>query len=360
MKIYFLVATQHDNLGDLLINKMLIDELSKYGSVYVDSAGLTTSFKNVLISNNINDFEKEYGTSLKRIYGYKLLSVVRKDFDYYFKSPGPFGGIGYDFKSILRIVALAFQYNFLSKNMKMNLVGNDIIIKTKIDNWFQKSTFKVFDNYLVRSKENKDELLRRGYLKTNFIPDVGFLYEEKVLVCEKNKLCISFRDLNNENYKNQIETILKKTIPYFKNRGFDVEFFYQVESDYEFNFLLSKLFKAEGATFRGICLNYSNIPYYNQVKYVLTNRLHVMILGIIHGSIPLLLLNNDNKTSKINRIIDDNNLSQLIINSFTDIVNIKKNTDLYLKKINDIKAKNKIICKKQIQNLFENHEDRKK
>ncbi|WP_373941208.1 hypothetical protein OEG92_15795 [Polaribacter sejongensis] len=41
MKIYFLVATQHDNLGDLLINKMLINEISKYGTVYVDASRCT-------------------------------------------------------------------------------------------------------------------------------------------------------------------------------------------------------------------------------------------------------------------------------------------------------------------------------
>ena len=34
---YFLCITQPSNLGDLIINKMLVDELCRYGKVYVDA-----------------------------------------------------------------------------------------------------------------------------------------------------------------------------------------------------------------------------------------------------------------------------------------------------------------------------------
>ncbi|QXP64480.1 hypothetical protein [Polaribacter sp. HaHaR_3_91] len=355
MKIYFLVATQHDNLGDLLINKMLIDEISKYGTVYVDAAGVPDSFKKELISkNNVKDFELEYGGSLKRITGYKLLSDVRSEFDFYFKSPGPSGGVGYDYKSIIRTVVLAYQFNYLSKGqMKLNLVGNDIIIKTKLDSWFQRNTNKCFENYLVRSKQNRDELLDLGYKNARFIPDVAFLYDRKNGTNEKKeKVCISFRDLKSEKYKNKIISILTDAIPFYKEKGLIIEFCFQVESDYEFNKFLYEKFKSENVLFKASCLKYNEIPYYNTAKYVLTNRLHVMILGIVHQAIPVLVLNDDLKTSKINRIISDNKLDVLIVNTSEEIKGIDKNySDIFLN-IEQIHLKNNELGVNKVKSLF--------
>ena len=51
MNSYFICATQPTNVGDLVINKMLIDELCRYGTVYVDACGLPSDFKNVLLQH---------------------------------------------------------------------------------------------------------------------------------------------------------------------------------------------------------------------------------------------------------------------------------------------------------------------
>jgi hypothetical protein len=353
MKIYFLLATQHDNLGDLLINKMLIDEVSKYGTVYVDAAGLPASFKEAVITNEIKDFEKEYGGSLKRPSGYKLLSAVRTNFDYYFKSPGPSGGIGYDFKSILTTTVLAFQFNYLSKGkIKLNLVGNDIIIQTKLDKWFQKNTNRAFKNYLVRSVENRDQLIEMGYKNTSFIPDVAFIYDNKGVKIIKNNVYISFRNLKDDNYKDKIITILRETIPFYKQQGLKVEFFFQVESDYEFNHFLFKIFQSEGIHFKSTCLRFDEISYFNKAKYVLTNRLHVMILGIVHEAIPVLILNDDQKTAKINRVVKDNKLDNLIIDSFESLKIINTKYEGIAVEIAQIKNHNKLLITNKIKELF--------
>ena len=355
MNIYFLVATQHDNLGDLLINKMLIDEVSKYGTVYVDAAGVPANFKEALLSKKgVKDFEKEYGGSLKRMSGYKLLSKVKAEFGYYFKSPGPAGGFGYDYKSLIRTAVMAYQFNYLSKgNMKLNLVGNDIVLLTKLDSWFQKSTNKCFRNYLVRSTENRDQLLALGYKNASFIPDVAFLYNNSFDVkVKKEKVCISFRDLKSEKYELKIIDILTKAIPYYKEQGLIVEFSFQVGSDYEFNKFLYEKFKSENVFFRQDCLKYNEIPYYNSAKYVLTNRLHVMILGMVHQAIPVLILNDDHNTSKINRIISDNNIDNLIVNSFEEITVIDKEFDTIALKVQNIHAQNNELDIKKIKDLF--------
>jgi hypothetical protein len=88
-KIYYLLATQHGNMGDLLINKMLIDELTKYGDVYVDCAGVNDKFKEFIFKKkNVYSANDYFNASLKRISFFKVLFQM-KEFEYFFRTPGP-------------------------------------------------------------------------------------------------------------------------------------------------------------------------------------------------------------------------------------------------------------------------------
>src|SRR5690606_19192631 len=86
-------VTQYDNLGDLLINKCLVDELSKFGEVFIDSKNVPDEFiekllfetKNVRLMREITRF------SFKGL-GFIRLPFFRSPFTHLFKSPGPFGG----------------------------------------------------------------------------------------------------------------------------------------------------------------------------------------------------------------------------------------------------------------------------
>ena len=111
-------------------------------------------------------------------------------------------------------------------------------------------------------------------------------------------------------------------------------------------------FKSENVLFKADCLKYNEIPYYNTAKYVLTNRLHVMILGMVHQAIPVLVLNDDLKTSKINRIISDNKLDVLIVNTSEEIKGIDKNySDIFLN-IEQIHLKNNELGVNKVKSLF--------
>lgn len=354
MKIYFLVATQQDNLGDLLINKMLIDELAKYAVVFVDAAGLPNSFQEVLLrEKNVKNFEEEYNDSLKRMTGLKLLPKVKKDFTHYFKSPGPSGGFGYDFKSIARALVLAYQFNYLTKgNIKLNLVGNDIIMKTKLDHWFQKNTNICFENYLVRSTKNRDQMIEKGYRNIGFIPDLAFLYQTETNHRKKDEVLISLRNLGDLTYKDKIISNLKEIIPFYINLGLKVTFFYQVESDENFNTELYTKFKSDQVFFKDKCLKYDEIHNYHAAKYVITNRLHVMILGIMHNAVPLLILNDDAKTSKINRILSDNKLNNLILKDKNTFHKIENDFDKIALTIDKVLISNQQNCQQVIKSLF--------
>lgn len=355
MKIYFLVATQHDNLGDLLINKMLIDELAKQGSVYIDAAGLPNSFKNVLLRNkNVINFEKEYNGSLKRITGIKLMSKVKQDFTYYFKSPGPSGGIKLNFKGIFKSLILSFQYNYFNKGgLQLNLVGNDIIVDSMVDRFITKLDRNSFKNILVRSNENVNHLKKMGLKNVYFIPDVAFLYEMKNNIKKvKDNIYISFRDLKDQSYKDKIINYLEEIIPFYISLGLKIVFFYQVESDKNFNTDLFSKFKSDQVFFKDKCFEYDDIHNYHSAKYVITNRLHVMILGIMHNAVPLLVLNDDSKTSKINRILSDNKLDNLILEDKEMFKVIENNFNDICSNLHQVILSNKQNCQQTIKSLF--------
>ena len=51
-KTFYSAYTCKNNLGDLIINKMQIEEYSKYGEVYVDFTGMPDNFKNILLNSD--------------------------------------------------------------------------------------------------------------------------------------------------------------------------------------------------------------------------------------------------------------------------------------------------------------------
>lgn len=356
MKIYFLVVTQHDNLGDLLINKMLIDELAKYGSVYVDAIGLPTEFKNELFSENrVFDFQEYYNGSIKRIPGQRLLPKIVKDFDCFFKSPGPSGSGNYSFKSLIKRMVTIFQYKFFNnKGLKMNLIGNDVNVKLndKFDVKIAKYSASLFDNYLVRSHENVKILNTLGIKNVSYIPDVAFLYKPNLFKEEKKVIGISLRDLSDNLNTDSIVEYLKTMIPFFVEKNYKINFFYQVNSDKEFNQFLYEKFKSNDIVFLEECLKYDEIENYNKFKFLITNRLHVMILGMLHNVVPLLILNNHTKTNKINRIIKDFELESLMVNQKFKINELYNDYDLIKTKVSHNVEASKTLCQNKIKDVI--------
>lgn len=357
MKIYFLVATQPDNLGDLLINKMLIDELSKYGEVYVDAEGLPNKFKSYLLENEqTRNFVSVYGGSLKRSSMFSLLPIVRREFDFYFKSPGPFGGEGYVINSLIKRIVMTYQFRYFAKGgLSVNAIGNDILLNNKLNIFFERINNKYFSNTFVRSISNLKELESQGIENVDFIPDVGFLYNKYKNVKYKNKVFISFRNLNDSNYLKKILDYLTIVIPFFISQGLKIVFFYQVGSDRVFNITLYNKYKElYDCKLIEKCMWYDEISdAYNKSSYVITNRLHVMILGIVHRAVPLLVLNSDAKTSKINRILLDNNIEEFIQDANSDIKEFHKNYNQNQIKIDDLVKVNYNKCEQKIASIFE-------
>ncbi|SFW65290.1 Polysaccharide pyruvyl transferase [Sinomicrobium oceani] len=356
-RIAFIVATQYDNVGDLLINKCLIDELSNYADVYLDTKNVPDSFKEKLLFGTQNVFELDELTpySFKGV-GVANLFFSRTGITHVFKSPGPFGSGG-DTKKFLRniLIGLIF-FAFRLKSTKSFLVGNDLLHKHKLDKigarFFSTSTEKI----LCRSHNNIEELKSLGIKNVNYIPDMCFgLKTEPIHNLEKKKIGISFRNLKDEKLHEYIVTSINNLITYYKNSDVEIVFFHQVKSDFIYTKELYEIFQSnKNISFEERCLEWEDLSFYNDFRLVLSNRLHVLLLGLVYEAIPIGVLNSDSKTMKIFNIFKGIGIDNLLYEklSVEDIDRVFSTERDLFSKIKLVRSEQKKLLSKRISELF--------
>lgn len=353
-RILYIVATQYDNMGDLLINKCLVDELAKYGKVYLDTKNVPQAFKAVLLEHpNTNELSEISNISLKGKGIFSSIFSRKFKFDYVFKSPGPFGG-----SVTLNEKVRAFLFYIIFFTMKLKgansvLIGNDFILSSNFDNWIAKLYSNVIKGIYVRSKENVSILQRIGLSNVDYSPDMCFMMNVEIRDVQKNKVGLSFRDMGDEPNK-KIKESVKIFVEYFSNKQVNIDFFYQVERDREFNQQLFYEFKTPFTHFREDVLKWDERSYYHDKILLLSNRLHVLLLGQVFECIPMALEFNQLKTLKIrnifnsigmeDQIYDEISMNQLKI-LFTDI----ESQQFKLRQVNH---KQKDVFNKRLAHIF--------
>lgn len=352
-KIYYLLATQHDNMGDLLINKMLIDELSNYGDVYTDAEGVD-KFKSYLFERNIYPVHNIKKASLKRKSFYKLL-IPLKSFDYLVGTAGPSGKI-IGIKGFISQIYITAIYLYCKLiRVKVLQIGNDFSLTTNLEKKLVHFKNKIAKQTLVRSKSGMQEWYNTRLKNIDSIPDMAFLYDIslRTYTIFKKKILVSFRDLNEESYKNDIIDYLTDNLPVWIENNYTVEFFYQVDSDQEFNSFLYSLFNThKEVSFRADCLWYDDIPYYEDAAVVISNRLHVLLLGLIHLALPLPIISGDSKLKKIRNIFTDIGLGELLDRENVQVCNVLDKYNVLRPKIEIVVNECKLEIKEKIANCF--------
>lgn len=304
-KIYVLVATQPNNLGDLVINRSLIKELMKYGEVYIDAYGLPDSFrKHLFFDRKIIDANSFFGCTLKRLSAFKgLRKIIQAGITHYFVSPGPT-----KVRLTKNFIASLF-INLVLKTFKIKryAVGKDYQVNNKLL-WFiyQKSLTEIF----IRSKSM--DMIKRGG-KLRYIPDLAFLDYRNELFVKSEKIGISLRNVFTE--KIEYLQILSSIIDYFEKRNYSIVFFFQSAEDYEFNKVLFNYFRSKNnnISFREKIVWYEDLNFYTDLNFVLSNRLHVLLLGLTYSALPFAILNENILTNKIYNIFSSINMNEYLL-----------------------------------------------
>lgn len=365
MKIFYSAYTCKGNIGDLLINKYQIEEYSKYGDVYVDLSGMPDSFRDVIIDNkntHVHDFVKTYRLTYRGKNMFRVLWLLRREgFTHFTKSPGPYAVLTLPLKVFLKRLLGAFGYWFARKlGMKVFALGVDVnfencsFLLKKLNVRY----FKVYNLLGVRSKFNENVLLKKNINSAVYCPDMAFLCSDfkKFNNNIRKKIALSFRKV--ENVSNLL-LILKSTCSYFKELGYDIEVLYQVEEDKNFCKELSESLAEYSVVYIDNMLTFEKLKEYEKYDYVFSNRLHVLLMGVMHGAIPFAIVSRDRKEKKIidmwNNVFDSHYYMYLDespdkIKSFLaeDLNKLKENV------YNKALVQN-TLCKVQIEKVFENY-----
>ena len=358
MNSYFLCVTQPTNAGDLLINRMLIEELSLYGKVYVDCYNCPEYFTSILVgcSDNIIDVYKVFGFSLKKGSFMKFFRFLRShDIRLYTQSPGPLNKVTnllsvFCFKIIRGILAL-LKISFIR-------IGNccSTAMATGINVLESKSV-----EYYVRSKKGVIFLNQFRKEGIHYIPDLAFLYKRHVNYCQKCKIALmSFREVTKN--LDEFVTWVKDCVCILQDNGYDVLFYHQVKADNSFMQYLYDELENNKIQFKSEILWYDEFSFYANKSIVVSNRLHCLLMGVVYNAVPLAYVDSEKKVQKIKDVFESSMFNKSS-NYITDAASSKKLVDLISKItfhqmiIRDIVDDNFNVCCNTIKTLVE-HLDR--
>ena len=300
MNSYFLCATQPTNVGDLIINKMLIEEVSKYGKVYVDCCNLPSEFTNVLLCDNSNliNVYDIFHISLKRLDIIRCKNLMKKEnVSLFTSSPGPIKSVKL---TDLRDVAMFLIHRLVkSAGVKLFSIGNCCSGIGAIEQ--NKKFDKSIEHYFLRSFQSVSFMKNAG-INASYIPDLAFLYARKAdrrRDNQRKKIAFCFREIAQS-------TLLlewcKDTAMKFIKIGYQIVIIHQVQKD---SIICKKIYdfiNDENVTLVDEGLWYHNLNFYNDVEVVFSNRLHSLLIGGIYGAIPYAIMSDDRETKKISDV----------------------------------------------------------
>lgn len=351
MNSYFLCATQPSNLGDLVINKMLVDELCRYGKVFVDAYGLPIEFTKYLLENeNAIDVYNTYHFSAKRMNLWKLSRLIHnKKIKVYTHSPGPL----YNLKSYKRLAFIILNSLFKLHGVLVLSIGNcaSAMITKKLK--VQKDEV---DHFYLRSHESVDYVNSIFPNKASYIPDLAFFLKFQVEKGVKaKKVAFNFRPVANDII--MLHEKCLDIIHRFTENGYEVVLYYQVKSDKDFMYSLYVEANSEMVTFRDSPVWYESMDFYSDKAFVIGNRLHSLLIGAVYGAIPIVFSNSQEVCAKIGHVFNASfkNNSSLFMNDFEQDIDVKRyinNEKLYAEIIYETVTENAQLCRKTIEHLL--------
>ncbi len=334
MNFYFLCVTQPYNAGDLLINRMLLEELGKYGKVFVDCYNCPEDFRSFLIGNtdNIVDVYKTYGITLKKGCLISFAKLVKKEnIQLYTQSPGPINKIS-DIK-------LRFSFSLIYKILSFlripivcigNCCSSAIVTRTNV-------VSKSVASYYVRSEKAVSFLKQCGAENVHYIPDLAYLYHSRIVETEKKKIAaFSFREVK-ENLNLFIEWI-RDVIFFLIRNDYKIVFYHQVKTDKCFMRTLYDAIGIKEIELISEVIWYDTFGFYTDKSIIISNRLHCLLLGAVYNAVPLAYIDNDRLTRKITDVFDSS-MGEYSERFITSSISIEKLSNI----VNDYYKYNQII-----------------
>jgi hypothetical protein len=321
------------NLGDVIINGLLIRELLQYSNVFVkgklnkDILQIIT-FDNPNIGNlNILNIKTE------NLFLYKLrialYLIKNRNFDFVFDTPGHIAENNKKLKTfskaILNLISIYFYKLLGIKSIKYGItLGPFSNINWQIYRIICKNCYKI----VIRDSDNFNQLKIKKFKQVEYKPDLSFLLQDLIThgnekTNKSKKITLSFRstligkNINNvyfEYISEKLNKLLSVMISKIKIEEIDCVF--QVDCDrIPAEILKNKLEKE----FKGLKINfidkqlelYSALEQYRNSEYVITNRLHVFLLSMLTNT-KTFIVTDIIKHKKLISVIKDLSMSDVV------------------------------------------------
>jgi polysaccharide pyruvyl transferase WcaK-like protein len=336
MKACFYPAhIKKSNLGDILINTLLIRELTTHCPVYLYGGTVEEDMKRLLVHNNPfhhNVIIISQGSLLDKlpiIRWLKLLPYLTKG-SHVFDPPGHYAEEKAKHKNFLKPLKYILRAKLLKLfGVKALRLGITLGPFTKSDWERQKGVAKSYQTIAVRDSKNFDQLLSMGFQNISFIDDISFLYKKEDFI-DPDKLkdkksnpyiVVSFRG-NVEGqetdtvYLNKVKETLKKVVSENPFDGVYV-FSYQVKEDFQVIQSIATEFAALGLRYKIIekQLSFSEaIDLYYGAHLVYTNRLHVALFAMFNDT-PAVVVTDFDTHHKLVNVYKDLGLGAILFDS---------------------------------------------
>lgn len=303
-KIFYSAYTNNDNVGDLLINKMQIEEYARYGEVYVDTCNMPETFTKILLDGNANikDFYRVYRKSYRKN-PYGVIKLLKKEgFTHFTKSPGPYAELKMPINTLAkRLIGWAGYAYAKHCGMKVIAIGVDVNFPERgFLGWLNRKYFSLYDRILLRSEQN-EKRLRNTLSNVGFIPDMAFLYNTEISddITERQRIALSFRETTHPKHLlKQLEDVARIA----EQNRWDIDILHQVETDKAYAETLYEQLKSEHIHLKKELVWYKDLDIYKNYNFVISNRLHALLIGACYGAIPVALICENKKEEKIANI----------------------------------------------------------
>ena len=335
IRIFYEARTQYGNLGDLIINRTLLERLREYGQIVINDHGVPNWYCKEL-GIELNERASFYENGFNRlIITSKLKSLFQLKFSktYLFLGPGHLSDHSRYLGSrkwilyflLLRILGvrlcrLGFSIGDLSDH-------NQKIVK-----WV--SRFSYF--YGVRDSISESLAHQMEMCQVKYFPDLAWLFRSSFQTAikpsaDKDYIVFSFResahscDTSNA-YQENLVVVLDKIVDLVcRQWSKRLIVAYQVDYDSEFSQrLVQRYVEPYDVEFVDQKLNVQDaLELYSNALMVFSNRLHVLLFAIMAGSLPIAVIDSD-RQSKVTGIFLDAELSSLVLDIHSDLEQVMK------------------------------------
>lgn len=326
--IFCSAKTQYDNLGDLIINKTLIEQLRNYGNVIVNEQGIPDSFLQELSLK-----EEERASTYKQRFRLLVLLLSLKSLlvpnqnVYYVMQPGHVYGSSIKF-SVLQMFEILYMSILRLLGVRVYRFGVSLGPFSPISVFLERSLSHLISFYSVRETISKDYAKKIGIQKVQSFPDLAWLmndnadYDPLLLDLDEGYVVFSFRSStlgsgNTEEYAKKLYAVLDEIVHLVYHKwSKKLVISYQVQGDYNFcREIRNRYSSSYEIVFVEERIRTQTMKcLYSRASIVFSNRLHVLLIAMFYNSLGVAIIDMQ-KHNKITGILSDAGLLDLIVDT---------------------------------------------